>query len=195
MQVNSQKHGWEQQINLVVDLPLLMCMCCYSKALPICLAYSALPLSFSTSRCHTLSSFHYPYPIFVCVFLWFHLVTLSSLTWVVQLVFGIFHDALPSPELDPNQVQITQIAELFGTWGTLPALNIKRGQRGVLKLRDEIRKSDKPYLLTRTCIKPTNKLVNSLSGAPLVLGHATGNSRLTRLITAQTRGKPPPSPI
>ncbi len=39
--------------------------------------------------------------------------------------------------------------------------------------RIRIRKSDKLYLLTQTCIQPTNKLVSSLSEAPLVLGQAT----------------------
>jgi hypothetical protein len=58
----------------------------------------------------------------------------------------------------------------------------------MLKLRDGTRKSDKFYLLTRTCIKPTNKLVNSLSGAPLVLGQATGNSGLIRLTTPELGG-------
>jgi len=64
----------------------------------------------------------------------------------------------------------------------------------VLKLRDGSRKSDKLYLLIRTYIKLTNKLVSSLFGAPLVLGQTTGNSGLTRLTTARIRGKPPPSP-
>ncbi len=70
----------------------------------------------------------------------------------------------------------------------------QKGQRGVLKLRDGIKKSDKLQLLTRTCIKPTNKLVSSLSGTPLMLRQTT-NSRLTKLTTAWTQGKPPPSPI
>jgi len=48
--------------------------------------------------------------------------------------------------------------------------------------------------LIRTCIKLTNKLVRSLSGAPLVLGQATGNFKLTWLTMARTQGKPPPSP-
>ncbi len=71
----------------------------------------------------------------------------------------------------------------------------QKGQRGVLKLRNGSRKSDKLQLLTQTCIKPTNKLVSSLSGTPLVLKQAMGNPRLTRLTTARTQGKPPPSPI
>ncbi len=51
-------------------------------------------------------------------------------------------------------------------------------------------------LLSYSDLHPTNhKLVSSLSGAPLVLGRATGDLGLTRLTTARTRGKPPPSPI
>ncbi len=65
----------------------------------------------------------------------------------------------------------------------------------MLRLRDGTRQSDKFQLLTRTYIKPTNKLVRSLFRTPLVLRQATGNSGLTRLTTAQIRGKPPPSPI
>ncbi len=46
-----------------------------------------------------------------------------------------------------------------------------RGGKGACwSSRFRIRKSDKLYLLTPTCIKPTNKLVSSLFGAPLVLG-------------------------
>jgi len=40
----------------------------------------------------------------------------------------IANDALPSSLLDPSWVQVSQIAELFGTRGTLPALNTKRGR-------------------------------------------------------------------
>ncbi len=104
-------------------------------------------------------------------------------------------DTLPSPLLDPSQVQINQTSKLFGTQGTLLALNIKRGQRGMLKLQDGTRKRDKLQLLTQTCIKPTNKLVSSFSRAPLVLGQAMGNLELTRLTTTRARGKPSPSLI
>jgi hypothetical protein len=38
-------------------------------------------------------------------------------------------DAFPSSLLDPNWVQISQIAELFGTCGTFLALSTKRGRR------------------------------------------------------------------
>ncbi len=65
----------------------------------------------------------------------------------------------------------------------------------MLKLRDRTRKSDKLQLLTRTYIKPTNKLVKPLSGALLVLGQATGDFGPTRFIRAWTRGEPSPSPI
>ncbi len=65
----------------------------------------------------------------------------------------------------------------------------------MLKLRDYTRKRDKLYLITRTCIKPTNKLVSSHSETLAMLGRTTGDLGLTRLTTARTRGKPPPSPI
>jgi hypothetical protein len=41
----------------------------------------------------------------------------------------------------------------------------------------------------------TNQQVGSHSGTLLMLGQATGNPGLIRLTTAQTREKPPPSPI
>jgi hypothetical protein len=63
----------------------------------------------------------------------------------------------------------------------------------MLKLRDGTKKSAS-YSLTRTCIKPTNKLISSYSGAPLVLGQSMGNFGLTWLTTAQIRGKSPPPP-
>jgi hypothetical protein len=37
-------------------------------------------------------------------------------------------DALPSPWLDPSWIQVNQTVELFGTWGTLPTLHIKKGK-------------------------------------------------------------------
>jgi hypothetical protein len=52
------------------------------------------------------------------------------------------------------------------------------------------------FSITHSDLHPTNyKLVNSLSGAPLVLGQATGDFELTSFTTARTQGKPPPSPI
>ncbi len=76
----------------------------------------------------------------------------------------------------------------------LPTLNIRKG-RGACGSSGMGLKGVTSYSLTRTCIKPINKLVNSLSGTPLVLKQTTGNSRLTRLTTARIQGKPPPSPI
>jgi hypothetical protein len=82
--------------------------------------------------------------------------------------------------------------------GMLPALSTRRGRGGVLRLRDGTRKSDK-LLVIHTNLHSTNhKVVSSLYGAPLVQGQATGDSRLTRLTrltTVRTRGKPPPFPI
>ncbi len=87
-----------------------------------------------------------------------------------------------------------------GGIGTCSLTRSTRGGRGggegaCWSFEIRTKKSDKHYLLIQTYIKPTNKSISSLSRAPLALGQATGNSGLTRLTTAQTRGKPPPSPI
>ncbi len=50
--------------------------------------------------------------------------------------------------------------------------------------------------LTQVNLHKTNKQVGQHKvAAPLVLERTTSNLRLTRLTTARTRGKPPPSPI
>jgi hypothetical protein len=85
--------------------------------------------------------------------------------------------------------------ELSEVWGTLPTLNTKRGRGAHWSSEMGLGRMTSYQLLTRICIQPTNKLVSSLSGAPLVLGQATGDSGLTRLTTARIWGKPPPSPI
>jgi hypothetical protein len=62
------------------------------------------------------------------------------------------------------------------SWNLVPflALNTRRG-RGAC-WGSEIRLGrGTSYSLTRTCIPPTNKLVSSHFGTPLVLGQATGN--------------------
>jgi hypothetical protein len=46
----------------------------------------------------------------------------------------------------------------------------RRGRGACWSSEIRTKKSDKLYLLTRTCINPTNKLVSSFSGTPLVLG-------------------------
>jgi hypothetical protein len=52
------------------------------------------------------------------------------------------------------------------------------------------------FSITHSNLHPTNhKSVSSLSGAPLVLGQATGDYGFTRLTMARNWGKPPPSPI
>jgi len=58
----------------------------------------------------------------------------------------------------------------------------------VLVLRDGARKNEKIYLLTRTYIKPTNKLISTLFGAPLVLRQATGDFGLMRFTRPGLRG-------
>ncbi len=78
--------------------------------------------------------------------------------------------------------------------GHVPNSQHQKGQRGVLRLWDQTRKRDKLFTYSNR-IKPTNKLDSSHSRAPLVLGQAMGNTGLTQLTTARTRGKPPPFPI
>ncbi len=83
---------------------------------------------------------------------------------------------------------------MWRIWGMLPAFSTKRGKGACWSSGMGLGRVTS-YSLIRTCIKPTNKLVSSFSGTPLVLGQATGNSGLTWFTTARTRGKPPPSPI
>jgi hypothetical protein len=84
--------------------------------------------------------------------------------------------------------------ELWRTQGMFPALSTRRGRRACWSFEMGLgRVTSFTYLL-----KPAsnyNKLVNSIFGAPLVLRQISGNPRLTRLTTARTWGKPPPSPI
>jgi len=77
---------------------------------------------------------------------------------------------------DGSKLLTQKNCEKLGACFQLSAL---KGVEGRTKLRDGTRKNDKFYLLTRTYIKPTNKLVSSFSGAPLVLGQTMGNSGLT----------------
>ncbi len=76
----------------------------------------------------------------------------------------------------------------------LPGSQHFEGQKGVLEFQDGTRKSDKHQLLTWICTKPTQG-GQCLVRALLVLGRATGKLGLTRLTTARTWGKPPPSPL
>jgi len=60
-------------------------------------------------------------------------------------------------------------AKLWGTQGMFPAFNTRQGKGACWSSRMGLRRVIS-YSLTWTCIKPTNKLISSLSGAPLVLG-------------------------
>jgi len=103
-------------------------------------------------------------------------------------------DALPSPKLGPRWALVSKTMKLWGLKGTLPALSTKRGRGACWSSRMGLGKGTSfSYILEPTSSQP-NKLITSHSKAPLVLGQATGDSRLTRLITAQTWGKAPPSP-
>ncbi len=82
---------------------------------------------------------------------------------------------------------------VFGARSQLLALQKGRGacwssEMGLGKMRNNS--------LTQVNLHKTNKQVGQHKvGAPLVLGKAMGDLGLTRLTTAQIRGKPPPSPI
>jgi len=54
-------------MNPIVDLPLFMCMCCYSRAMLTYPTYYALPLSCFASPCLTLFTLPYPYPTLSCL--------------------------------------------------------------------------------------------------------------------------------
>jgi hypothetical protein len=84
---------------------------------------------------------------------------------------------------------------LLGTRGTFPTFSIKRGRGACWGSEMGLGKVTGFQLFTRIYIQPTNKLVSSLSRAPLVLRQAMGDSKLTKLTTTHTQGKPPPSPI
>jgi hypothetical protein len=104
------------------------------------------------------------------------------------------HDALPSPKLGPRWALVSKTAKLWGLEGTLPALSTKRGRGACWS--SEMGLGRGQALVTHLNLhQTTNNLVSSHSGTPLVLGQAAGNSGFTRLTTAQTRAKPPPSPI
>jgi hypothetical protein len=114
--------------------------------------------------------------------------------YFLDLTFKLCFDTPPSSLLGPKRVELCWRAEIVGTW-CRSQLSALEGVEGACWGSGIRLGKGTSYSLTWTCIKPTNKLVNSHSGAPLVLGQATGNSRFTWLTTSQTRGKPPPSPI
>jgi hypothetical protein len=113
---------------------------------------------------------------------------------LTKLMLIIPINAPPSSLLGPKKVQLCWRAEVVGTW-CRSQLSALEGVEGACWGSGITLGRGTSYSLTRTCIKPTNKLVSSHSGTPLVLGQTTGNTGLTWLTTAQTRGKPPPSPI
>ncbi len=62
---------------------------------------------------------------------------------------------------------------MWGTWGTLPTLSTRMGRGACWSSRMELGRVTS-YSLIQICIKPTNKLVSSYYGAPLVLRQAMG---------------------
>jgi len=117
--------------------------------------------------------------------------------YVLQWCWEYVHDALPSPKLGPRWALVSKIAELWGFQGTLPTLSITRGRGACWSSKMGLgRGTSFSYLFElEPASSQPNKLVSSHSGAPLVLGQATGNSGLIRLTMAQTWGEPPPSPF
>jgi len=45
----------------------------------------------------------------------------------------MFYDAFPSPKLAPSWDQLSQVAEMWRTWGMLLASSTKGGEKGVLE--------------------------------------------------------------
>jgi hypothetical protein len=73
------------------------------------------------------------------------------------------NDALPSSLLGPSWVQVSQTMELFRTWGTLPALSIKRGRRACWSSEMGLgRGTNFNYLLKPASNQPTSWLVHIL---------------------------------
>ncbi len=88
-----------------------------------------------------------------------------------------------------------QTTELFEVRGTFPTLSTRRGKGACWSSGMGLGRVTS-FSITHSNMHPTNhKLVSSLSGTPLVLGWVMGDFGLTRLTTAWTWGKPPPSPI
>jgi hypothetical protein len=72
-------------------------------------------------------------------------------------------DELPNFLLDPSWAQVSQTAKLFGTRGTLPALNIKRGRGACWSFGMGLgRGTSFSYLLEPTSKKLTSWLVHIL---------------------------------
>jgi len=69
--------------------------------------------------------------------------------------------------------------EMQGTRGTLPASSTKKGKKGVLKVLGLELEEGQLFSYSVFHPKLTNKVVSSHFEAPLVLGQATSNTRLT----------------
>jgi hypothetical protein len=104
----------------------------------------------------------------LCVLAIFHL----GIAWIFKDTSWRAPKSLVRPKLGPSY----SIAKMWRTRGMLPAFSTKRGRGACWSSGIRTKKSDKPYSLTWTCIKTNHKVVTSHSGAPLVLGRATGNT-------------------
>jgi hypothetical protein len=84
-------------------------------------------------------------------------------------------DALPSPKLDPNWVQVTQQRKCEGFGARSQPSALKRGRGACWSSRIRLGRGTS-YSLIRTCIKTNHKVVSPHSRSLLVLGQATGNT-------------------
>ncbi len=106
--------------------------------------------------------------------------------------FVLTHSQVPC-QTQVGSEEITQQNCLeLGTRSQPLALKGVKGRAEAARLDQE----EGQALLSYSDLHPTNhKLVSSFFGAPLVLRRATSDFGLTRFTTAQTWGKPSPSPI
>jgi hypothetical protein len=143
-------------------------------------------------------SFSFKFPILhmsLCKLLVFMVI---HKRWMVKywLIIDFTHTWWRSPKFLVRPKKGPTMLKSGSSWNLVPtpALSTRRGRKACWGSGIKLGRGTS-YSLIQTCIKPTNMLVSSHSGAPLVLGQAMGNYGLTWLTTAQTRGKPPPSPI
>jgi hypothetical protein len=94
------------------------------------------------------------------------------------MVKWVCSDALPSPKLGPKWALVSKTAELWGLEGTVPTLNTKKGRGACWSFGMGLGRGTSFSYSLEPASNQLNKLVNSHSRAPLVLGQATGNSRL-----------------
>ncbi len=104
-------------------------------------------------------------------------------------------DALPSSSMDSN-VSLRRKQQKSQELGHAPwFVTFQGGQRGMLELRDGIRKNDKHLFIHTDLHKTKQQVGQCITGAPLVLGRAMSRLELIRLTMTRTWRKPPLSPL